>query len=151
MKTKNKAKRVSETDKNTRSSFVRKAGKLDVLYSYATPVAVYDNSNGTITLPEEEWGRATTIHINRFAENREPLREVRMPKIELEERAHRFLYQRAKHRRLKTHDDAVDQIEAAATRAGSVKKKPPVIKVPLGAHVIFVNGSEPRYEEEDDE
>lgn len=57
-------------------------GKNEILFSYETPVAVYDDKYGMFFRTEHKYSRTTSKHINKWIGN---LRHETVPQITIEE------------------------------------------------------------------
>jgi len=95
--------RVSQTRKHTRTSFEREVGRVIILFSYQTPIAVYDMVTGTLHTSTKEWSHTSKCHLGKFRKECNAEREMRVGHWELEEKIYTYLLRRAK--RFKDSDE----------------------------------------------
>jgi len=136
--------RVQTTRRFSRTSFVRKCGKISILFSYFTPISVFSARTGVLYQSDIKWSHTSKIHRNKFRREMQPTTIETLPQHVLEERSYSFLARRA--RRMaerknspKTLDDrAVDRIDANVISEGVKSDRPQSITIELGTPVTFV-------------
>lgn len=136
--------RVLETRKFSRTSFLRTAGRFCILFSYYSPVAIYDRRDKVMSRIDKPQSHTTRCHLGRFRREMQPETIEVFPEHIIQERIYSYLAKRA--RRLaerngapKTLDDrAVDRIDANVISEGVKSSRPQSITIPLGVAVTFV-------------
>lgn len=153
--------RVQETEKTGKSTAVRRAGRLHILYSYFTEVAAHDVREDVVYVSDLFWSQATKRHIEKFIADTSPKKVVELNQFEFECRVHTYLADRAKRRAQKaakaedefdtTFDPTDEAIGKAVDRASTAKKRVKKIKVPIDIPVMFVIDASDDDEDEDDD
>lgn len=153
--------RVQETEKTGKSTAVRKAGRLHILYSYYTEVAAHDVKEDVIYVSDANWSPTTKRHINKFLADTSPSKTEELDQFEFEFRVHTYLADRGKRRAQKaakaddefdTAFDPTDEaIGRAVDRASTTKNRVKKIKVPIDIPVMFVIDASDEDDEDDED
>lgn len=134
--------RVKETEPISKNAIVEKAGRMRILWSYRTPVAVHDTRDGVLFATSTRWSDNTVRHLNKFRRTCGEVEERMVDQLELEERCYTYLAKRARRERDKIANGSLDaeslrRVDEEKIRE-AVSRQPGILEVPIGTPIVFV-------------